>query len=118
MQRRPRRHPLEQHAGAMSRRTLLGLLGGAGAAAALGACGSAEPPTASAGTTARRAPILGAEGTAPAAGVVPHDPNRPYWLQGNFAPVADEIHLTDLRVEGTLPADLDGLFLRNGSNPA
>ncbi len=39
------------------------------------------------------------------------------YLAGNFAPVAVEETLTDLRVEGTLPSHLDGRYLRNGPNP-
>jgi len=38
-------------------------------------------------------------------------------LAGNFAPVAREVTLRDLRVEGTLPDCVDGVFLRNGPNP-
>ena len=39
------------------------------------------------------------------------------YLAGNFAPVRTEQVLTDLKVEGTLPAGLDGRYLRNGPNP-
>ena len=39
------------------------------------------------------------------------------YLQGNFAPVADEITATDLPVEGELPIALCGRYLRNGPNP-
>ncbi len=39
------------------------------------------------------------------------------YLSGPFAPVADEVTLTDLEVHGTLPGHLDGRFLRNGPNP-
>ncbi len=38
------------------------------------------------------------------------------WLQGPFAPVADERDDTDLAVTGELPAGLRGAFLRNGPN--
>ncbi|MCX7620404.1 MAG: carotenoid oxygenase family protein [Acidimicrobiales bacterium] len=48
----------------------------------------------------------------------PYDPARPYWLQGNFAPVDREVDVADLPVEGSLPAELRGLYVRNGSNPA
>ena len=50
--------------------------------------------------------------TAPAA-----DPDTPWWLRGNFAPVMREVEATDLRVEGALPPELTGLYVRNGSNP-
>ncbi|MDI9818902.1 MULTISPECIES: carotenoid oxygenase family protein [unclassified Legionella] len=42
---------------------------------------------------------------------------NPY-LQGNFAPIKDELHLVDLPVEGKLPKDLQGIYMRNGPNPA
>ena len=39
------------------------------------------------------------------------------YLQNNFAGVADETTATNLQVTGTIPADLNGRFLRNGPNP-
>lgn len=39
------------------------------------------------------------------------------WLAGNFAPVDEEVTVADLAVQGTLPPDLDGRFLRIGPNP-
>lgn len=39
------------------------------------------------------------------------------YLSDNFGPVAVEETLADLPVEGTLPAHLDGRYLRNGPNP-
>ena len=39
------------------------------------------------------------------------------FLQGNFGPVHDEVTVTDLRVEGTIPEPLEGRLLRNGPNP-
>ncbi len=39
------------------------------------------------------------------------------YLEGNFAPVPDEITAEDLPVTGTLPDGLDGLLVRNGPNP-
>lgn len=42
--------------------------------------------------------------------------SNPY-LEGNFAPVTDELTAVDLTVTGTIPADLDGSYLRNGPNP-
>ena len=41
---------------------------------------------------------------------------NPY-LQANFGPVAKETTATALQVTGTIPADLNGRFLRNGPNP-
>jgi carotenoid cleavage dioxygenase-like enzyme len=49
---------------------------------------------------------------------VQYDPDLPYWIQGNFAPVDDEIEAVALTVDGALPPELDGLYVRNGSNPA
>lgn len=43
-------------------------------------------------------------------------PDDPY-LRGNFAPVPDERTWDDLRVVGSLPPEMDGLYLRNGPNP-
>ncbi|MEQ8974598.1 MAG: carotenoid oxygenase family protein [Coleofasciculus sp. C1-SOL-03] len=39
------------------------------------------------------------------------------FLAGNFAPVQDEITADELTVIGELPADLSGMFVRNGPNP-
>ena len=41
----------------------------------------------------------------------------PFHLQGNFAPIKDEITTTDLEVVGTIPPELEGLYVRNGANP-
>jgi carotenoid cleavage dioxygenase len=39
------------------------------------------------------------------------------YLQGNFAPVDDEVTAFDLEVIGQIPAELEGRYLRNGPNP-
>lgn len=49
---------------------------------------------------------------------LPEDPLGRWWLSGNYAPVPDEIEAFDLEVEGSIPVELDGLFVRNGANPA
>lgn len=41
----------------------------------------------------------------------------PFHLRGNYAPVADEITAVDLAVEGALPPELRGVYMRNGPNP-
>ena len=41
----------------------------------------------------------------------------PAHLRGNGRPTQDEVTLTELRVTGTIPTDLDGRYLRNGANP-
>ncbi|MCG5432845.1 carotenoid oxygenase family protein [Mycobacterium sp. MYCO198283] len=40
-----------------------------------------------------------------------------FHLQGNYAPVADELTAFELPVEGRIPPELDGWYLRNGPNP-
>lgn len=37
-------------------------------------------------------------------------------LTGNFAPIFEELVLDDLAVEGEIPGDLSGVYLRNGPN--
>ncbi|MDJ1134197.1 carotenoid oxygenase family protein [Streptomyces iconiensis] len=41
---------------------------------------------------------------------------NPY-LEGNFAPVSDEVSVDDLPLTGTLPSELNGRYLRIGPNP-
>lgn len=43
-------------------------------------------------------------------------PENPF-LQGNFAPIAEETVVESLDVTGELPSDLDGSYVRNGPNP-
>ena len=40
-----------------------------------------------------------------------------FFQRDNYAPVADELTEFDLAVEGAIPAELDGWYLRNGPNP-
>ena len=40
-----------------------------------------------------------------------------FFLRGNYAPVPDELTEFDLPVEGAIPPELDGWYLRNGPNP-
>ena len=42
---------------------------------------------------------------------------RPFHMRGNYAPVPDELTTYDLPVTGAIPPELDGWYLRNGSNP-
>lgn len=47
------------------------------------------------------------------------DRATPWWLSGNFAPVSTEAGPdVALTVDGAIPVELDGLYVRNGSNPA
>ena len=41
----------------------------------------------------------------------------PVFRTGNYAPVYDELTTFDLPVEGSIPAELNGWYLRNGPNP-
>jgi carotenoid cleavage dioxygenase-like enzyme len=41
----------------------------------------------------------------------------PFFRTGNYAPVTDELTAFDLPVEGAIPAELTGWYLRNGPNP-
>ena len=43
--------------------------------------------------------------------------DTPWHLRGNWEPVHDEITSTDLRVEGRIPPELNGLYVRTGPNP-
>ena len=45
------------------------------------------------------------------------DDSTPVFLQGNGRPVTEERTVTDLAVTGSLPAELDGRYIRNGANP-
>jgi carotenoid cleavage dioxygenase len=40
-----------------------------------------------------------------------------FFERGNFAPVPDELTAFDLPVQGAIPPELDGWYLRNGPNP-
>ncbi|MCV7280904.1 carotenoid oxygenase family protein [Mycolicibacterium flavescens] len=40
-----------------------------------------------------------------------------FFERGNYAPVPDELTAHDLPVQGAIPAELDGWYLRNGPNP-
>jgi hypothetical protein len=48
---------------------------------------------------------------------MPEGEAKRYWLDGNFAPVQEEITSFALAVEGALPPELSGLYARNGANP-
>ncbi|HUF99744.1 MAG TPA: carotenoid oxygenase family protein [Ilumatobacter sp.] len=45
------------------------------------------------------------------------DTDTSRYLEGNYAPVVEEITAFDLPVIGELPAELNGRYLRNGPNP-
>jgi carotenoid cleavage dioxygenase-like enzyme len=39
-----------------------------------------------------------------------------FWHTGNYPPVSEEVTVTDLPVEGAIPPELSGLYVRNGPN--
>ena len=45
------------------------------------------------------------------------DPRTNPYLSGRFAPVHREVTVDELKVEGDLPAELVGAYVRNGPNP-
>ncbi len=54
----------------------------------------------------------------PTGTTVPFDRSTPWWLQQGFAPVTQEVESFALEVAGSIPTSLDGVYVRNGSNPA
>lgn len=67
--------------------------------------------------TSAVAPTTAVASSAPPPATAAYDPSRPYWEQGNFAPVDHEVESFSLEVIGALPRQLDGLYVRNGANP-
>ena len=47
----------------------------------------------------------------------PIDPDAEPYLRGGYAPVTEEVDEIDLKVEGELPLEIDGEYVRNGPNP-
>ena len=43
--------------------------------------------------------------------------HTPWHLRDNWEPMQVEITSSDLRVEGTIPPELDGLYVRTGPTP-
>jgi carotenoid cleavage dioxygenase-like enzyme len=46
-----------------------------------------------------------------------NEKDLPFHLRGNYAPVTEERTVVDLAVEGTIPPELRGVYMRNGPNP-
>ena len=101
--------------GTWERRSVLRALGLGTAGLSLGGLGFAAGCGGDGGGGGGGGSEAGDSGPDP--GVRPYDPARPYWEQGNFAAVTTEETFTDLDVTGTVPPELSGLFVRNGSNP-
>ncbi|MEC7986083.1 MAG: carotenoid oxygenase family protein [Myxococcota bacterium] len=40
-----------------------------------------------------------------------------WWLDGGHAPVFEEVNRRNLMVEGSIPKEINGLYVRNGGNP-
>ena len=62
---------------------------------------------------------LGALGVATStviSGCSEEEPTVKFWQQGNFRPVSEEVIETNLKVEGSIPPELSGLYVRNGTN--
>lgn len=41
----------------------------------------------------------------------------PWHLQGNYGPIKEELDIEDCEVEGAIPPEIDGVYMRNGFNP-
>ncbi len=80
----------------------------AGATAFLAACGASGDDD---GGAAAPGPT-----TTPPTSMPPRADGK-WWLEGNFAPIDTEIETTELVVHGEIPDVLQGLYVRNGSNP-
>lgn len=108
---------------AFIRRAGLAALAAGGVGPLLAACGGGSS-SGSSGSGGAGSSGAGASGTTlpltdPASmPLPPFDPDRPYWMQGGFAPVGREQEARGLTVRGALPPELSGLYVRNGSNPA
>ena len=43
--------------------------------------------------------------------------NTEWFLRGNWAPLDEEKEIKNLKVDGSIPSELDGIYLRTGPNP-
>ena len=59
---------------------------------------------------------LGAATSTVLSGCSEDEPAVKFWQQGNFRPVSEEVTETSLKVEGSIPPQLNGLYVRNGTN--
>lgn len=92
---------------AASRRQFIGGIAGLGAAFALGG------PS----MTLLTGCSNGADPSGSMQAFPPPDPSSPWWMQGVYAPVKQEVESHELTIRGSLPPELTGWFMRNGSNP-
>lgn len=68
-------------------------------------------------TTAASAGLFYGRGDEIRAGDEESPPRENPFLSENFAPVREEITADNLKIIGKLPAELNGMFVRNGPNP-
>ena len=62
---------------------------------------------------------LGAAGLAASSvlsGCFESEPKVKFWQHGNFRPVAEEVTEAKLKIAGSIPPELSGLYVRNGTN--
>ncbi|WP_101757951.1 carotenoid oxygenase family protein [Oceanicoccus sp. KOV_DT_Chl] len=59
---------------------------------------------------------MGVAATSVMTGCTKEEPITKFWQQGNFRPVSEEVTETKLVVEGAIPPELSGLYIRNGTN--
>ncbi|MDX1736236.1 MAG: carotenoid oxygenase family protein, partial [Halioglobus sp.] len=59
---------------------------------------------------------LGAASASVLSGCGDDEPAVKFWQRGNFRPVSEEITVTELKVQGSIPPQLSGLYVRNGTN--
>ena len=60
--------------------------------------------------------VVGAASASVLPGCAEDQPAVKFWQNGNYRPVSEEVTETTLKVEGTLPPELNGLYVRNGTN--
>ncbi|MEH6589466.1 MAG: carotenoid oxygenase family protein [Halioglobus sp.] len=59
---------------------------------------------------------LGAATSSVITGCSEDEPAVKFWQHGNYRPVSEEVTETALKVEGSIPPELSGLYVRNGTN--
>jgi carotenoid cleavage dioxygenase len=62
--------------------------------------------------------VVGAASASLLGGCDSGEPTVKFWLQDNFRSVKEEVTVTDLKVKGEIPPQLNGLYVRNGTNTA
>ena len=104
-------------AGAVPLAAVIAACSSDGGSAGPASTGSTPPATTNAPSTAGATPTTTVPTTAAPGTTVAIDPSKPWWLQGNFAPVMKEVDATDLVIRGALPPELRGTYVKNSSNP-